>query len=126
MRTVIISLAVIASATVYAQTAAFERGELVRVKAATNASEPRATALVLRVVAIPNDRIRLDDSTVYVNDVAVTGFSPDFLNRVAHSPERTPQTVPQGHYFVMGEQRNIRDISEYWGQHSGTRLEPAR
>jgi len=125
MRTAIIGLALMGSATICAQTVTFERGDFVRVKPATNVSEP-TTSLVLRVVAVPNDRIRVDDSTVYVNDAAVTGFSPDFLNRVAHSPERVPQTVPQGHYFVMGEQRTARDISEYWGQHSGVRLEPAR
>ncbi len=126
MRVLSISLAVIASATISAQTATFARGDFVRVKPATNASEPRSTTLVLRVVAVPNDRIRLDESTVYVNDVAVTGFSPEFLSRVAHAPERARQTVPPGHYFVMGEQRINQDISEYWGQHSGTRLEPAR
>jgi hypothetical protein len=74
-------------------------------------------------VAVPNDRIRLDDSNIYVNDVPVAGFSQDFLAHVAHTPERVPQTVPDGHYFVMGEQRSTGNISEYWGQHSGIRLE---
>jgi hypothetical protein len=72
---------------------------------------------------VPNDRIRLDDSNIYVNDVPVAWFSRDFLARVAHILERVPQTVPDGHYFVMGEQRSTGNISEYWGQHSGSRLE---
>jgi hypothetical protein len=82
--------------------------------------------MVLRVVAVPNDRIRIDNSRIYVNDVEVTGFSPEFVARVAHAPERTPQVLPDGHYFVMGETRTIQDISEYWGQHFGGRLERAR
>jgi type IV secretory pathway protease TraF len=98
---------------------------MVRVKAASP-SNPRPTPLSLRIVAVPNDRIRLVDSVVFVNGVAVTGFSPDFLARVAHNPAQTPQVVPEGHYFVMGEARNNKDISEYWGQHSGVRLERAQ
>jgi hypothetical protein len=80
--------------------------------------------LVLTVVAGPRDRIRLANSTVYVNDVAVSGFSPDLLARVAQ--DKAPQLVPDGHYFVMAEQRSNQDISEYWGQHSAHRLERAR
>jgi hypothetical protein len=82
--------------------------------------------MVLRVVAVPNDRIRIDGSSIYVNDVEVTGFSPDFVARVARTPERTPQVLPDGHYFVMGETRTNQDISEYWGQHFGGKLERAR
>jgi hypothetical protein len=59
--------------------------------------------MVLKVVAIPNDRIRIDQSAIHVNDVQVTGFSPDFVARVVRAPERAPQVVPEGHYFVMGE-----------------------
>jgi hypothetical protein len=63
---------------------------------------------------------------VYVNEAIVNGFSPEFLARVARSPERTPPVVPAGHYFVMGELRGNRDISEYWGIHPEARLEAAR
>ena len=80
----------------------------------------------LVVVAVPNDRVRLSGSAIYVNDTAVTGFSEDFVARVARSPERVSHTVPEGHYFVMGEARTNGDISEYWGQHSVTSLESTR
>jgi signal peptidase I len=109
-----------------AQSAAFQRGEQVRIKAPTKPSDPKQSDMVLTVVAVPNDRIRVNDSNIYINDVAVTGFSKDFLARVTRAPERTPQTVPEGHYFVMGEARTNGNISEYWGQHSVTSLETAR
>jgi hypothetical protein len=136
MRTLILSLAVIASATIYAQPATFQRGELVRVLPPSAPSEPGTPVLdldalkhragmVLKVVAIPNDRIRIDKSAIYINDVQVTGFSPDFVARVVRAPERAPQVVPEGHYFVMGEQRINQNISEYWGQHFGGQLERA-
>jgi len=120
-----VSLAIVASATLYAQPAPFHRGDLVRVRPAANGSDA-TTALVLRVVAVPGDRIRIGDATLYVNDVPVSGFSHEFLTRVAQVPERTPQVVPVGHCFVMGEQRTNQDISEYWGQHSELRLERAQ
>jgi len=126
MRTLMLSLTVLAAATIHAQPSTFQRGELVRVQPAAAPTGPRTVGMVLRVVAVPHDRIRVGDSAIYVNDVEVTGFSSEFLARVARAPERAPQVVPDGHYFVMGEERTIQDISEYWGQHSGGRLERAR
>ena len=125
MRMSAVSLAIFVSATLYAQPAPFQRGDLVRVKPAANGSKV-TTPLILRVVAVPGDRIRIDDATLYVNDVRVSGFSREFLTRVAQAPERTPQVVPAGHCFVMGEQRTNQDISEYWGQHADLSLERAR
>jgi len=122
MRMFAVSLALLAAAaTLSAQSTPFQRGDLVRVRPAAN--EKAIAPLMLRVVAIADDRIRLADATVYVNDVPVTGFSPEFLARVANSRERTPQVVPAGHCFVMGEQRTNQDVSEYWGQHSEMSLE---
>lgn len=121
MRMFAVSLALLTAATLSAQSTSFQRGDLVRVRPAAN--EKAIAPPVLRVVAIADDRIRLADATVYVNDLPVSGFSPEFLKRVANSPERTPQVVPAGHCFVMGEQRTSQDVSEYWGQHSDTSLE---
>ena len=121
MRVLGIIAAIVVSATIHAQTPTYQRGQSVRVRSSTTSSD-NPTTLLLRIVAIPGDRIRVDDSQVYVNDVIVGGFSTDFLARVAHSPERTPALVPEGHYFVMGEQRLNQDISEYWGMHPEARL----
>ena len=134
MRTLWLSLVVIASATTYAQSTTFQRGDLVQVLPAAS-REPMAPVLdakaaehrsgmVLRVVAIPNDRIRIDRTAIYVNDVPVTGFSPDFVARVVAAPERVPQVVPERHYYVMGEKRTSEDIWEYSGQHFGGQLTP--
>jgi hypothetical protein len=126
MRTLIVVLAVVASATIQAQSPSYARGESVRVRA-QDTDRPSSTTLVLTVVAIPRDRLSIARNTLYVNDVPVTQFPSDFLARVAASPDRIPALVPQGHYFVMGEQRSSSgDIDEYWGQHSETSLRTAR
>ena len=79
----------------------YERGDIVRVR---DVSKPAA----FKVIGIPADRIRADETGVYGNDVAVTGFSREFLTRF----KRPPTIVPNGHYFVLGEQRVNDDISE--------------
>jgi hypothetical protein len=118
MRVLLVALVLLASTGIQAQAPVFARGQTVRVRPSL-ADEP-VTTLLLTIVAGPNDRIHGADSRLLVNDVAVTGFSPDFIARVSQVP---PRTIPAGHYYVMGEQRVNEDISEYWGQHAGTSLE---
>jgi hypothetical protein len=79
----------------------YQRGDVVRLR---DVSKPAA----FKIVGIPADRIRADETGVYVNDVAITGFSREFLTRF----KRPPTVVPNGHYFVLGEQRINGDISE--------------
>jgi Signal peptidase, peptidase S26 len=126
MRSLIAVFAVAASVMTSAQAPALQRGDLVRVVPGAYRADVKATPLLLKVVAIPDDRMRVQDTALYVNDIAVTGFSEDFLARVAAAPERVPLVVPLGHYFVMGEQRSISDITEYWGQHAAGSIELAR
>jgi hypothetical protein len=125
MRTAIGVLALIASATLCAQPMAYTRGQQVRV-VSLDAARPPATAMALTVVAVPQDRLSIDRASLFVNGVRVMQFSPEFLSRVVAMPDRVPGQLPDGHYFVMGEQRLGRDIKEYWGQHSTISLQPVR
>jgi hypothetical protein len=125
MRMFICALALVAAATVHAQSPTYSRGEHVRVRTLDPASPP-VTPIVLIVVGVPNDRLSVAGNRLYVNNAPATEFSPEFLARVAAAPSRIPAQVPEGHYFVMGEQRTNQDISEYWGQHSAVSLQPAR
>ena len=118
-------LVVIVSVLAFAQSGTYSRGQSVRVSSSASSNGGRPT-MELKVVAVPGDRLRTDQTHLFVNDVAVVGFSVDFLGRVAKMPERVPSVLPPGHYFVMGEQRVNQDISEYWGMHSERSLEPAR
>jgi hypothetical protein len=126
MRSLLAAIVLSASVVAYAQSQPIQRGDFVRILPTASRSGTPTTPLVLRVVAVPDDQLRVTSTQLLVNDVAVTGFSSDLLSRVAQAPERVPSTVPEGHYFVMGEQRSTDGITEYWGQHSGERLQLAR
>ena len=125
MRAFLSALAISTSVVVYAQSPSPQRGDLVRVLPEASSSQT-PTTLVLRVVAVPGDRLSMSGSQVYVNGDALVGFSADFLTRMAETPERIPAMMPDGHYFVMGEQLSTGSISRYWGQHSGLRLQLVR
>lgn len=125
MRYVILAcLVCVCAVSAWAQAPVYGRGTSVRLRPTSPQSQPQTT-LPLMVVATPGDQITVRDAVVLINGTALSGFSPDFVARLARSP-RTPQAVPADHYVVAGEQRTNQDVSEYWGVHPGSDLESIR
>jgi signal peptidase I len=83
------------------------RGEIVVLNLPDRHDDP----LIKRVVGLPGDRVEIHEGAVYVNDVRL---SEPYLN------QRTPgngasQIVPEGHVFVLGDNRRCSNDSRYFG-----------
>ncbi len=82
-----------------AQIPGFQHGDLVRVQTAEGA--PASPELQI-VVALPGDRLRIDDSGVYVNDIEVRWMSPELKRGLPHESE----VIQPGQVFVAGEEQH--------------------
>jgi signal peptidase I len=73
---------------------------------------------IKRVVAVPGETITLRGGRVYINNNLLT--EPYLDNSVYTSDgtfltEGEPYTVPEGQYFVMGDNRGHSSDSRFWG-----------
>lgn len=102
-----------------------ERGDVVVFRYPVHPS----TIFIKRVIGVPGDEIRYDGGRLYLNErlvvVSLTegGYLENLNGRVhpinigdgLSAGNKWEVKVPQGHYFVMGDNRDKSQDSRFWG-----------
>ena len=83
-----------------------ERGDIVVFKY----PDDRDVLYVKRIIGLPGETVEMVDGIVYING---SMLDEDYLKEDAYGTYG-PYTVPEGKYFMMGDNRNLSWDSRFW------------
>ena len=67
---------------------------------------------VKRIIGLPNEKVEIVAGKVYINDSDLP-LNDSFIKEKARG-DFGPYYVPEGCYFVLGDNRNVSHDSRYW------------
>ncbi len=88
-----------------------KRGDVIVFKAPGQPRGAPERDYIKRVIAVPGESVEIRDCTVFINGEPL---DEPYIKEAPRS-NYEPQTVPPGHYFVMGDNRNASQDSRSWG-----------
>ncbi len=92
-----------------------ERGEILVFKAAPNADPDGVQRdYIKRMIGLPGDKLYVSPTgDVYINDKRI---EESYTNEMGlYASGFGPVVIPDGHYFMMGDNRNHSADSRFWG-----------
>jgi signal peptidase I len=80
--------------------------------------DDRAKDFIKRLIALPGDVVEIKDGKIYINDKVFDDpniRNTYYYNRGEYGALDTPIRVPEGKYFVLGDNSGSSHDSRYWG-----------
>ena len=76
--------------------------------------------IIKRIIGMPGDEVKVEDNTLYINGKI---YVQDYLDKETETENFLVKEVPENHYFVLGDNREVSLDSRSFGPVSAEDIE---